>query len=370
VAGPLALRADIVKYRDGTDIKEVEGNVLAEDASGTLMLEGRDAQHHIIAKSDRISWEKAGKPVPPYTKLQLRASLEKEFGPRFHFRHTKNYLICYSCSAEYADDAAALLESAYRVFANYFNNKGGFQLEMPEQPLVAIVCGSREEYVKIVSKEMGPLANSTAGVYMPDNNRMYMYDALGGDHPEYRRSPAQRQQAAGFATLLKEQNISTVINEGIHQIAFNSGFHNRHARNPIWLVEGMAMFFEAPDLDSKKGWSGVGNVNRERLERFSKTFPRRTSDTLKRLLLDDGLFRDPSTAHDAYAEAWALTYYLCKSKTRSYVKYLRIVNARPPMVPYSSEERLKDFKTAFGKSPEDIDMDFRRYMARVVLKVD
>lgn len=363
-----ATYADVVKFRAGDEIREVEGNVLAEDPAGTIMLEGRDAQHHIIRASDRISWQKSKSKATPYTKLQLQAALQKELGPDFHFKHTRNYLICYSCSSDYADQAGALLESAYRVFANYFNNKGGFKLELPTQPLVAIVLGSREEYVKLVSKEMGPLASSTAGVYMPSNNRMYMYDATGGDRPEYKRSPAQEEQLAGFATLLREQNISTVIHEGIHQIAFNSGFHNRHARNPIWLVEGMAMFFETPDLSSKRGWSGVGNVNRERLERFSQTFPRRTKDTLTRLLLDDGLFRDPNTAHDAYAEAWALTYYLCKSKTRSYVKYLRIINARPPMAPYTSEERLRDFKTAFGKSPEEIDMDFRRYMSRFVLK--
>lgn len=360
--------ADVVKFHLKGEIKEVEGTVVAHDSSDTIMLEGRDSQHFVIAAADRIDWQKSTKPPAPYTKQQLRAALEDEFGPQFNFQQTKNYLICFSCPPEYARQAGALLEKAFSVFSNYFNNKGGFKLALPKQPLVAIVFASREEYVDALTREMGPQASATAGVYMPTTNRMYMYDALGGETGEYLRRPANGHRVETFGLLLQEQNVSTVIHEGIHQIAFNSGFHNRHARNPVWLVEGMATFFEAPDLSAKDGWGGVGNVNRERLEHFLRVFPDRDKNSLERLVLDDRMFRDPRTAHDAYAEAWALTYYFCRAKTKSYVKYLKILNDRPPMEPYPPEDRLRDFKQAFGKSPGEIDLDFRRYMSRVLLK--
>ncbi|MFO0946338.1 MAG: DUF1570 domain-containing protein [Planctomycetota bacterium] len=366
---PSLLEADTVRFREGREIVEVEGNVLAEDRVGTVMLEGRDGAHYFISSDALIERKKAEKPTEPYTKLQLRAALERELGPRFRFDQTKHYLVAYSCAPEYAQQASSLFERAFSVFTNYFSRRGGFRFTAPKQPLVAIICSSREEYVKLLSKELGPLAASTAGVYMPTTNRMYMYDALGGETAEYlRTAPKSASAPDGFALLLREQNVSTIVHESIHQIAYNSGFHNRHVRNPVWLVEGMATFFETPDLDAKGGWGGVGNVNRERLERFQQRFSSRPKDSLRRLILDDTLFRQPDTANDAYAEAWALTYFLCKAKSKSYVEYLKILNARPPMVEYSAEDRVRDFRTAFGKSPEDVDTDFRKYMSRVMFK--
>ena len=46
----------------------------------------------------------------------------------------------------------------------------------------------------------------------------------------------------------------TVIHEATHQIAFNCGLHTRYADNPLWLTEGMALYFETPDLRSRSGW--------------------------------------------------------------------------------------------------------------------
>lgn len=369
VGAAASLDADTIRFRKGRELVEVEGNVLAEDRVGTIMLEGRDGAHFFVTSDALIERKRSENPAAPYTKLQLRAALEKELGSKFRFIQTKHYLVAYSCAPEYAKQAGSLFERAFSVFTNYFGRKGGFRFTIPKQPLVAIICGSREEYVQMLSKDLGPLAASTAGVYMPTTNRMYMYDALGGETAEYvRAAPKAASNPDGFALLLREQNVSTVVHESIHQIAYNSGFHNRHVRNPVWLVEGMATFFETPDLDAKGGWAGVGNVNRERLERFQQRFNVRPKDSLRKLILDDTLFRQPEMANDAYAEAWALTYFLCKAKSKSYCDYLKILNERPPMVEYSAEDRLSDFRSAFGKSPEDLDVDFRKYMARVVFK--
>ncbi|QDU64145.1 hypothetical protein Pan216_50340 [Planctomycetes bacterium Pan216] len=362
-------QADTITFSQDGLRKTVEGNVLAEDSRGGLLVEGRDGQHHILQSGDVLERQRSAEEVQPYSNRDLQRALEEELGPQFKFLKTNNYLVCYSGDQAYARQAATLFERAYSTFTNYFRRRGGFRFEKPKFPLIAIVCASRSEYIDLVSKELGPLAAQTAGVYMPGTNRMYMYDATGGQTGQNLQRIAQTnaRQAQNFAFLLQEQNISTVIHEAVHQIAFNTGFHKRHVLNPLWLVEGMAMYFEAPDRDARGGWRGAGKVNRERLERFSKMYPSGLIP-LEQMIIDDTVFRQADTANDAYAQAWALSYFLAKSKTKSYIKYLKILYEREPMVEYTPEERLADFRTAFGKSPEKLEVDFKRYMKRVVLK--
>lgn len=365
---PTIATADVVEFRDGKQVRTVEGNVLAEDSHGTILLQSRDNQHYRITQPERIRWEKSDKRVPFFDKRELREHLEKEFGSEFRVDQTNHYTICYSCDDEYAKQASILFEKAFMVFQNYFRRRGRFQFDSLDLPLVAIICRSREEYVEMLAPKLGAFAGETSGVYINDTNRMYMYDAFGGEIGGKLRVAASvnRRRAQSIALLLQEQNVSVIIHEAIHQIAYNVGFHNRQVENPIWLVEGMAMFFESPDLDSKAGWRGVGNVNRERLSHFVRISDYRPQDALRRLVLDDNYFRSSRTGNDAYAEAWAFTYFLARAKNDLYIKYLKIVNDRPPLIPYTPEERLNDFRTAFGKGPEEMEEEFLRYMKLIV----
>jgi hypothetical protein len=67
--------------------------------------------------------------------------------------------------------------------------------------------------------------------------------------------------------------VATIVHEATHQIAFNCGLQQRYADIPLWLCEGMAVYFEAPDLTSTRGWRGIGRVNYPRLETFRKNVP-------------------------------------------------------------------------------------------------
>lgn len=366
-----AVSAERLVFKWNGQTLKLEGSVLAEDRAGAILFEGPDTRHYIISASDQLRREPSPSAVTPFGRAQLRASLEKELGPRFKIHQTNNYIIAYSCSTEYAQQAGRLFERAFAYFTNYFRNKGNFSLEKPRQPLIAIIYASRAEYVAGVQSDLGPdLASATSGVYLPMSNRMYMYNAFGGNVADLLRESALVNQvgAVRAARALGEQNVSTLIHESIHQIAYNTGFHNRHVRNPLWLVEGMAMYFEAPDSDAKDGWKGAGGLNRIRMEDFLKNWPKRPTTTLTRLITDDAFLRDSATAEGAYAEAWAFTYFAAKTKTQSYVKLIKRVNARKPLVPYTPEERLDDFRDAFGKAPDELDIDFRRYVQTIWVK--
>src|SRR5262245_63767441 len=81
-------------------------------------------------------------------------------------------------------------------------------------------------------------------------------------------------------------NLSTTIHEATHQIAFNSGCHRRFADNPVWLAEGLAMYFETPEVHGNKiVWSSAGNLNTPRLDRFVSFRKKdRKPDSLKTLI--------------------------------------------------------------------------------------
>ena len=117
--------------------------------------------------------------------------------------------------------------------------------------------------------------------------------------------------------------VATVIHEATHQIAFNCGLQTRFADIPLWVSEGVAVYFEAPDFSNSKGWRTIGEVNRPRLGAFRQYAGRRTNGSLRSLIADDKRFRDPRQAADAYAEAWALNYFLIRQKPKEYAAYLQ-----------------------------------------------
>jgi hypothetical protein len=87
----------------------------------------------------------------------------------------------------------------------------------------------------------------------------------------------------------------------------------------------MAVYFEAPDLTSTRGWRGIGRINYPRLATFHDNLGRWQEGSLTRLLADSRVLRDPQTAADAYADAWALNYYLIKYEPEAYRAYLKML---------------------------------------------
>jgi hypothetical protein len=232
---------------------------------------------------------------------------------------------------------------------------------------VAIIFSSRESYVKYSQAELGKTAESIVGYYSLRSNRVTMYDLTGVD--SLRGASDRRGSSAQINVILSrpeaEAVVATIIHEATHQIAFNSGLQTRFADIPLWVSEGIAVYFETPDLQSAKGWRNVGAVNASRLERFREYLAQRPSTSLKSLIGDDKRMRDTRTALDAYAEAWALNYYLIHHRSRQYVSYLQMLSEKKQFCWDDPETRLKEFKAAFGENLNQLDADFLRQMQKV-----
>ena len=83
------------------------------------------------------------------------------------------------------------------------------------------------------------------------------------------------------------------------------------------------------------------------------------------LLTDDARFRDPKTSSAAYADAWALNYYLLRARKQDFVRYLKGLADQEPLAERSAAQRVARFRQAFGEDLDEVSSQWRRYMLRV-----
>ncbi len=319
LASPAWALEYVTLRHDGSE-ETVTGQVLVTAADGGLLLLAADGTLWAVEPDDLVGRKTDDVPFEPLSPDALGRKLLAELPQGFDVYTTHHYLICYNTSREYAAWCGALFERLYKGFTNYWVRKG-LKLHEPEFPLVAVVFNSRDSYAAYAQAELGDAAGSIIGYYSLRTNRITMYDLTGVE--SLRAAGDRRSSAAQINLMLSrpeaEQSVATIIHEATHQIAFNSGLQTRFADIPLWVSEGLAVFFETPDLQSAHGWRTIGAVNTPRLAQFRRYLPTRPVTSLKSLIVDDKRIRDTRTALDAYAEAWALNYYLLRHHPRQYV---------------------------------------------------
>jgi hypothetical protein len=159
-------------------------------------------------------------------------------------------------------------------------------------------------------------------------------------------------------------NAETIIHEATHQTAFNTGIHNRLVATPGWVMEGLATMFEAPGVwDARNHPKLADRVNRYQLEKFRAFLGRGQKQWTARLVVDDRSFR--ALSGTAYAQAWALTFYLMEKQPRQYGEYLKRTGRRPVGQQYTAEQRLADFTSVFGNNWPMLEARLARFAAEL-----
>ncbi len=355
----------IALRRDGSE-QHIAGRVLVKAADGGLLVQTTDGELWAVQPDELVSRTSDDDPFAPLSREALQRQLARQLPQGFEFHQTQHYLICYTTSKEYAVWCGSLFERLYRGFTTYWSHKG-IKLREPEFPLVAVVFGDRPSYVKYATPELKDGAESIIGYYSLQSNRITMYDLTG---VESLRGPGDRRGSAAQINAMlarpeAEPMVATIIHEATHQIAYNCGLQTRFADIPVWMAEGLAVYFETPDLQSPKGWKSIGAVNRSRLVQFQDYLTRRPPGSLESLIVNDKRMRDAREAADAYAEAWALNYYLIRSHPKQYVAYLKMLAEKQQLLWDDPATRLKEFRAAFGDDLAKFDADFLRQMQKV-----
>lgn len=336
-------------------LREVAGRILVEGQDGSLLVQGNDGRIWPVASGglqERIETSKNFSAMPSE---EIGRQLLQEFGAGFQAYISEHYIVCSNASEPYSKWCSGLLERLQKAFRDYWDQRK-LKTVQPLFPLVVLLFETQEQFGAFATKDVGPELASVPGYFVIPSNRIALYDLTSASRGRAARTVAEIEQKLGSA----QGNIATVIHEATHQIAFNCGMHTRMADNPVWLTEGMATYFETPDLRNKAGWRTAGLINRPRLKKFREFLSQRRSDSLQTLLQNDARLITAETAEDAYAESWALTYFLVRKQLEPYVRYLSFLAMKRPLDFPTPEQRIAEFTEIFGDLKK-LDADFLRY---------
>jgi len=351
---------------DRLTIRQAEQSATAVD--GTIQVEALDGSllfldmlgHLLLLKADEVLDRSRHNEAVELNPQTLEQRLKEELPAGFRIHQSRNYTFCYWTDRDYALWVSALYERLFTGFNNYWKNRG-FKPRPAERPLVVLIFANRVEFERFARTDMKSDPAGIIGYYHVLHNWVVMYDLTADGQFGGRER--------GLAQALSHPNavpmVATIVHEATHQLMFNNGMQQRLADIPLWVSEGLAVYFEAPDLTSKQGWKGIGKINILRYQRAKQYLANRPSDSLATLVRDDRRFRDPAATLDAYAEAWALNHFLLKRYPKQYHAYLQELSTRPPLVAQNAEQRIALLEEKMGKPLADLDREFVVYLTRL-----
>ena len=383
----------LVELRIGD--KAYEGRI-ADRGRTWCVLFDRAGQMHTIDLDQVTQFRKVSSNFTPHTIHTLRTLLLKEFGGGFEVSTSRHYVVCAPRGrARVYND---IFEQTWRRFHMYFAVRG-FQMDDPEFPMVAVVLKDRKSFLEYARREKASVDSSILGYYWSTHNRVVMFedqqsraalpgrrlttderllaDSLRGPvHVRDARANRNLEESAwswafgtsgevalrsGITSSLRE----TMIHEATHQLGYNLGLHNRTGRNPKWVVEGLATVFEtagmekyATDRDATK------RINPGWRYGFQKFVADGRPDGFLETYIRDDRFFETDLSH-AYAQAWALSFWLIETRPRAYARFLQQMASSGVAKQLTAEIRVSLFKESFGDNLRLLDAEMLRYYDRL-----
>ncbi len=283
----------------------------------------------------------------------MRAVSERHGLPRFHRYASKHFVAYGNAGSVFVKQRLEDCEQIHRAFFRHFRRRG-FDVTEPSERLMVVVPRTQEGFDAVLGARLG---SAVTGVYQPATNRLVVYDyATNAAFEDAKRSADEmvrsartdlerHGRSAALGRALRERredvNLSTVMHEAAHQMAFNGGLLNRHGDAPAWLVEGMAVYCEAVSGGS---WQGIGEHNTGRAADLARADGRFL--TVRHLASGDGWLRKATTVREValgYAQSWALFKLLIEERPKQLKGYMATIQARR-----TPDHRLTDFAEAFG----------------------
>jgi hypothetical protein len=384
-------------------------------------LDGRVAR---VPLQKVTSYRKLAEVFRGVTSVDLRSQLRREFGGEWEVVSTRHYLVCAPRGR--GQLFARTFEDLYGNFRSYFSRRGFQlpQPDFPMIAVIyptpdEFAANCKKDSVPFLPGLRGyyhRLSNRVS-LFEGTEDRLALAPPASGDHTDPiaarltipaggRRASAAvllrsaevsdtrclNWESLSISSVRPEQNLTalrltetpgvlpfvsfdrpwdasiqsdlrnTIVHEATHQAAFNLGLHSRIGENPKWITEGLATMFEADGARQNKGSAPPQErINLERFAWFSAYARKsRPPKSLARFVMDDRMFQDAPL--DAYAQAWALMFYLAETRSSQLTKFLNAVSSRPWLEAYTAEKRLADFQSAFGDDIDRLEVAFLRFM--------
>jgi hypothetical protein len=324
------------------DGREIEGMPLAWSNQRVFLL-ARDGRLWEFSPNRTNKFRKTSSSFTSYSAAEIRSGLERELRGRLEVTGTGHYLVAHppGKGAFWANR----FEELYRSCVHYFSRRE-LRVREPQFPLVAVVWPRRDDFVRYAAGEGSNVRGDILGFYSPVSNRVTLYDQASGSSG----SRAWRQ------------NEATIIHEATHQMAFNTGVHNRFTTTPLWVAEGLGTMFEAPGVWNWRDYPRQSDrINRDRLAQFRQwRATGRKSGALVNLLGSDRQFQSNPPA--AYAESWAWVFFLTETYPQKFSQYVERTANRPDFQDYPLARRIADFTAVFGDDLRMLESHFLRFM--------
>ncbi len=367
------------------DHRVVEGQVVTETPATVMLREDFGYSGSIISayrRADITSIDVLCSNACEVTRQDV--ALFEQF-PQFHFAKVPPYSVV--TDAPYADveRTMRLLTQLREQFERHFA-----ALIRPGHPPqnIQIVFFSTEEPFRAYARKVAPGLVGSAGFYSASENRLVLLNQLGTQQyakvqdglAQRRRAlesrpdidPDDRHQASTrLATLKSEMTYEAkamterlVHHEGAHQLFAAYGIQSRYGVEPTWLGEGLAQYCEPGE---------IGAYHFALAERLTKARDDRRLLPLKTLLNHRdvaGFFSlGDQNVEAAYAESWALTYFLMQGSHRvkffDYIKSLRDISTDAAAIAAYKAEPETVLFSALGTDFKSLETQWLEFVTRL-----
>jgi hypothetical protein len=303
--------------------------------------------------------------------------LQKEHTlPRMLRYDSKHFMALSNAEPGYTEYRLYNCETIHALFFEHFR-KRGFAVRAPAEKMMVAIFSTPQGLEAYLGQKM---SEAVTGVYHTPSNRLVVYDY--GKNRLFLEGKKSFEAAAreGSTDLERERrtltfgrhvrdrrddtNISTIMHEVAHQLAFNGGLLNRAGDNPVWLVEGMAVYCEST---VRGAWQGIGEPNPMRARVLAQQL-RAGGDLIpiRELVGSDDWIRKARYVDQVvlgYSQSWALYRLLMEERPKQLKAYLETIYPRK-----TPDHRLADFASAFGADLPKLERRYRAHVNEIVRK--
>ncbi|MFN0053649.1 MAG: DUF1570 domain-containing protein [Planctomycetales bacterium] len=341
--------ADLFSYRDAEGrTVEVEAR-LAGSGQGTLLLELSDGGYRPVSEGAVVNRVVQDGP-PPLEPGEIATQLEAEFGGDLFRSYVKEpYVIglvlgtplprnSESRAKGVLTKAASFLKNVDAAFAS-FVKEARIPARPPTHPLVVLIFETEpsfEAYARSVIGPGGLSAERIAGFYSGITNRLAL-------------------------RLAECRTFDVPLHEAIHQQVYNRNVFRRLAPIPRWFDEGIATGFEG-----NQGKVSIGPTKIS--SRYARQVLEASGISFEQVLRGDKEFSGDVLIGEAYGRAWGLHWFLVTKYRSQYSKYVRLLAQKEPLTLEDADQRLANFREAFGMELEDLKREFRPFLESSIKK--
>ncbi len=351
----------VTRPTEGQRAGEVTGKIVVDDKDrGLLLLEDAARRIHTLKPGDVDKRADSDRPWRYLSDEELAEELLANAGANFAIHQTEHFLVCSDASEIYTSFCGKLLEKVFAEYLDFFKDSE-LSVKPPGFRLPVLVFRDVSRF-RAYARQQHPETDFTdvPGYYSIRDNQV-LITALSGDQSLRTNSELLRELRKNM------RQVETIVHEAVHQLTYNTGLMVRYADTPLWLSEGLAVYFEPASGRSSTIWNRPGEVSsihfptlRDRIQNgsgFGLPF--------KSLLENDSAFLTSETLADAYGQAWALTYFLVRTNRKGLDQLLIQVGGQAPMKRLSPEERLNNFVQSTNSTLESSETDLLRFVARI-----